>query len=518
MSELDDLLGGGPAIDEMDDLLGGSATAPVASSTTAFDDDLLFGASSSPATAAVPSSAPAEKPKEKEAAPPRKKVSEPKIPPITETTPALQPFLAGNVTYFARFVVQIDREQKRLRRVLTVTDTHLRLLQEDCSIDRVIPLTSLIGIVCQNILVSRRLGMNKDWETHVLVQVSSERDVFFSLCRDDQNPTTQSVDVVNALCAMCMTYNFALPVSHLREDESIESMVKWMNTEDKLRKQYSEVLAYRTELTHELNMQKKLLANLELNITGLKNSTAGQAVRDIKEEIHQVEEAIEDFKQKQATLEASKLETAKLHAQLVAELAREDGKRAAAVRETLESSSQEELMRQVAEYELMKNAHKREVDKISAITSVCDRRLASRSSQAYNGVSQLTTRISVLEEEEEFLLEKVAQRSEAHVMKVRAVAEAKRRLEEAKRSLTLVVEEINIIKVTSASDELPSTVTRESAPVFEPVVAEAVTITMAPPQPSVGALSNAPTTHQPPSPPPSAAAKAPINLDDDDDI
>ena len=521
MSELDDLLGGGPSTDGMDDLLGG-APAPPPTAGAAFDDDLLFGG---PTAAAQPSApvgtAPSARTNEQPAkeAPQRTKVAPVSIPALTETCAALQPFLAGHVTYYARFVSLVDKDQKRLRRVVAVTDTHLRVVQEDCTCDRSIPLTSVIGITCQNVLVSRRLGMNKDWETHILVQIGPERDVFFSLCKDEQNPAAQQVDVVNALCALCLTYGMALPVSHLREDESIDSMVKWTNTEDKLRKQYSEVLAFRTELTQELNTYKKQLASLELSVTGLKNSTAGQAVKDINEEIHQVELAIEDFTQKQESLDASKQETSKLHSQLVAELAREDSKRAAAVKETLEASSQEELMRQVAEYELMKHAHKREVDKISAVTSVCERRVASRSAQTYSGVSQLTTRIAQLEDEESFVLEKMTQRSEAHVMKVRAVGEAKRRLEEAKRSLTLIVEEINIIKTTPAQEELPSTVTNESAPTFEPVVVEAPTFSMAPAQPSVASLTTASSSNAAPTPTTAPAqSKPPINLDDDDDI
>jgi hypothetical protein len=469
----------------------------------------------------------------KEPPPPRTKIGKPSIEPLTEATPALQPFLAGNVTYFARFIAVVDREQKRLRRAVTVTDTQLRLMQEDCTQDRVIPITSLVGVVCQNVLISRRLGMSKEWETHILVQVSNERDLFFSLVKDDQNMTVEKTDIVNALSAMCATYGMALPVSHLREDENIESMVKWHNVEDKMRKQYGEILAYRTELSLELSQRKKLLASLELNITGLKNSTAGQAVRDIHDEITQVQEGLEEFKRKEAAIIETKHEVAKQRSELLAEIAREDAKRAAAVRETLESSAQEELMRQVAEYELMKNSHKREVDKIAAVTAVCDRCLSSRgglrgpddgaaagAAVTFNGVSQISTRISVLEDEESFLLEKIAQRSEAHVLKVRAVAEAKRRLDEAKRSLTVIVEEINLIKATGPGEELPSTVTRESAPVFEPVVVEAPSITMAPPQPSVAALTtNSAATRSTPPPPPSAVAqKPPIILDDDDDI
>lgn len=511
MADLDDLLGDSAKKQtvDIDDLLGGPSPQPTAAAFV--DDDLLFGPAK-PSTTSAPSAPSPAPPANQTKGQPKKQQGTIGIPIVANLPAGLHPF-QSDVTYFVRFVSLLDQEGRRTRRVIAVTNSQIYVLTPDVHSERTIPITSVIGVVMQNLCVSRRMGTAKDWEQHVLIQVEGDGDIFFALTRDEANGNTaQTLDIVQVLSALCMSFGEALPVSTLREDESIQEMVKWKQGDDRTRKQLAEVLAFRTELSNELGRLSKSSAQLEYTISALKSSSAGQAVTDIARDIAELEKAVAHFTAENEAATKNKAAEEELHAQLENELGQEQRKREAAVKDTMEAAAQEHLMRQVVEYELMKAAHRRDMDKIAALTSFNDRRLQGRRQQTYTA-GQIPLRIDDLEEELEFLREKLIERGEVHSLTVKALAEAKRRVQLGRDIVKQLEDEIAAIKTFKIEDELPAQLTGDS----HPHTSELVRV-------EVQKVSDKPPTVQPPvsqPPKPVAAppqAKAPITLDSDDDI
>ncbi|CUG87739.1 Hypothetical protein, putative [Bodo saltans] len=593
MADLDDLLDGPPPtstakaapppppvqggdIDELDDLIGGDASPSTANKykdPIALDDDFLGGGGNAPrrvtgsmmsfgssgsgetgadtASTATAHHAVASTGGAGHHAP----ISKPKIAALSEApSEKLKPFVIPGTSYFARFVSLFDADLKKTRAVLHLTESHVQLIQPgSMQILRSIPIGRVVGVLKQAVLVSKTFSFAKEQELHMVLQISHERDVYVSLTFDQENGgSASSLDIVKTLSSLTMAYGVALSVSELHQDENIEGMVKWSDGEDKIRRQLSETLAFRTELQSELQSIARMDGQLTTSIETLKSSSATQAADDLLKDMDSVRKILSDFSAKLASIERSRTETQKLVKSLQGDLEREEHRRAANVRETMEKSAQSQLMRQVAEYEIMKLAHKRDIDKIAAVTSFNERRVSSRQmeyeimklahkrdidkiaavtsfnerrvSSRQNKVAfagnQLGLRIDDLEDEEAQLLEMRAAAAQKHADANLALTEAKKRLAQAKGALAGLQEDIQVLSDVPASEPLPSTFKAESAPMF-------ATVSIASARPQMSTIPSTPPPSTPLSSPPTipaaapvaaAAARAPIILDDDDDI
>lgn len=503
LNDLDDLISGGPArhkdpVTLDDDFLG--EPRRVTGSMVSFDSST----SAEIGADVAPSRPPPVAPK-------------PKIAPLAEA-PAdkLKPFMTPN-TYFVRFVALYDAELKKTRAVLHLTDTHVQLIQPSTmQLTRSVPIQRVIGILRQAVEVSKAFSFTKGHELHMVLQVDNERDVYLSLSFDQENGgSASSLDIVKTLSSLSMAHGVALSVSELTQDESIEALVKWSDGEDKIRRQLSETLAYRTELQVELQSISRMGGQMATSIETLKGSSAAQAADDLMKDMESIRKTMSEFASKLGAIERSKTETQKLLKNLQEDLEREENRRATHVRETMERSAQSSLMRQVAEYEIMKAAHKREIDKIGAVAAFDERRLATRQKQAVFSGSQLGLRIDELEEEEAQLLDMRSSAAQHNSNATLALTEAKKRLALAKGALADLNEDIQILSERPCSEPLPANFRFEAAPTFssiqitKPSSAKSKAPTAAPSLPSA-----APAT-QPPAAAP-AAARAPIDLDDDD--
>ena len=510
----DDLLGGGGGggsgaakSNEIDDLLGDSTN----NNNPSLDDDLLFGdvpqttpAASPPATSKQTSaSVPASTAPLEEQPKPRNRTSAINIPLLTDVPPSLVAFVPSSGCFFIRFVSSIARNNQRERNVIILTDSQLYVMNEEQRPLRSIPINMVLGIITQSIHVQRRFGQSKETELHVIVQVEGDKDYFFSFAKDDANGnTTEMLDFLNVVSALSMAYGISLPISKLTENERIQDMVKWNAADDRLRKQLTEALAFRTEVMAELSAARQQESQLDVSIAQIRNSSSGQAAMDIKTEIEQLEKAITTLQERNSQLLQEKA-LKKLELQNIqTEMHAEEHKRAEAVKNTMEKAVSEQLQQQAVEFELMKAAHKREMDKIAMLTSVYERR--AKRQDKYAGASQLSLRIDELEDDLAFVTERLAERQEQHNKRVKAMSEAKKRSIQGKDWSKKLDAEIEVIKITPQDKDLPPYILLgEVPPVIKPVdigvaaAAEEPTPTTAPPtqpQPQAASQPKAPPT------------------------
>jgi hypothetical protein len=528
---------GGGDMDELDDLIGvesSPATSSKYKDPIALDDDFLggaeprrvtgsmmsFGSSGSGETGAdTASTATAHHAAQAHAAGP---LTKPKIAALSEApSEKLKPFVVPGTSYFARFVALFDADLKRTRAVIHLTETQVQLIQPgSMQILRSIPIGRVTGVLKQTVLVSKTFSFAKEHELHMVLQVSHERDVYVSLSFDQENGgSASSLDIVKTLSSLVMSHGIALSVSELNQDESIEGMVKWSDGEDKIRRQLSETLAFRTELQSELQSIARMEGQLSTSTEALKGSSAAQAADDLLKDMDSIRKVLSDFSAKLASIERSRTETQKLVKSLQGDLEREEHRRAAKVRETMEKSAQSLLMRQVAEYEIMKLAHKRDIDKIAAVTSFDERRVGSRQGKATFAGNQLGLRIDDLEDEEAQLLELRSAAAQRHTDATLALTEAKKRLAQAKSALAGLQGDIQVLSEMPASEPLPTTFKPESAPMFATVSISSASRPQVPSTPPPTTPVVAAAAPPPPVAPAAAtaAARAPIILDDDDD-
>lgn len=545
MADLDDLLGDGgigaaadSLIDAADDLLGGGgAGASTANfSTAAFDDDLLFGGGSSTggggagiagldddadfgggkASKAATGAAAADMPPVTT----RKRSKPISIPVLENVSPALNSFVSS-ATFFARFVSIIDRDDKRTRRVLTVTDSTIYVMTPEVTVERSVSVSSVIGLITRNVEVSKFFG--KETETIVLIQIEGEKDIYFALTKDDHNGNTSSMlDIIQVLTSICMAHGHALPVSVLKDGESITEMVKFSVGDDAIRRQLTEALAFRTELINEITRLTKHDGQLEVAITSIKNSSAGQAAADLTSDMNKISATIAHFREKNAQLEVAKTAAQQRLAELNKALAEEEDARAREVQSTVEAAAQEQLMRQLAEYEIMKAAHKREMDKIGALTSFLEGRVNNRGAGIFTTTGALSQRIDSLEDDYAWLTERLAERSDEHAARIKALAEGKKRVAQGKELLETLRGELEIIKATPLTAALPSHIVMSELPPIAPVKPVATVAAKEATSPAMAAKHADPVAASQPQPQPQpaavAAARPPINLDDDEDL
>ena len=473
MDDIDDLLGG-PATTAvvagnnadanlMDDLLGGPEPS---TQLAAFDDDLLGpGISATSPEAITPSATMAPPP---EAAVASKKMPKPvklELQPLTDVPVGLRQF-CSSATYHVQHITLIDKSRSALRKILTCTDSHVLVYNDDLSVDRSVEITDVAGMISQKLRVKNRFGFGGDEELHVCIQVINQRDIFFSMSEADATESPRNLAVLSSLC---LSHGIAIPVVRdLRNGEDIFAMVKWGNEEDRLRLQLCEALAFRNALSVELKALSQEEMKCDSSIESLRHASGNQAVIDIRNEISTIEASIFELSDRMQALEEKMVSAQNFRAELQRQLDAEEAKRAEKAKETIQLQSKVSFMRQVAEFEIAKRAHKRDMDRINCITSINERRLTNRKLDTY-GPAEIALRIDGLEDESLFITEKLIEVAELYSAKQKVLSEAKKRLAEAKLALARLDEEISIVSTTPHDAELPDKVSLDLAPIFEAV-------------------------------------------------
>jgi hypothetical protein len=531
----DDLLGGpspaspqkapGGDIDplaDMDDLLGGPTEANF------LDDDLLFGGGGG-GTGGAQTAAQAEPPKPKQLAAPQ--VTTPlTIPKVTAAllSPQLQPFLRDD-TYFLRSVLIVTADGARTKRVLSITPRVILTLDaaDPNKIVREVDLQRLFGVVLQR-KPSRGMG-SKDMDMHYLLQIDGESDVWFVLpCGEQANVVPggkTAVSCEEVLVGIIASWGLNLPVAGLKDvGEELIDLARWGPSPDvRVRHALTETLSYRADVFAEVDHLKKESQKMEMRTLQLKSSSEGQTAGNLTKDIATMEEAISGFKEKLAKLEAKKAEALAARQKAQDDVAAEEKRRETAIKEKVRGEEQEQLLRRAKEVELLKAAHKREMDKISFLTSLYEEHSRNRTQDTYSGV-QATIRIEELEQEHASIEGHLARQQDQYQCIMSALKEVKSRIALARDVSERLDSELKILKETAMDAEVPDSLANLDLPDITTVSLEeelakgghsTSRVAAQSPPPKAGKAAPA----APPSPPQQPAAKkAPIVLDDDDDI
>jgi hypothetical protein len=490
---MDDLLGSPqnppPTFD--DDLLGGGPTRP------AFEDDFLFG---SPATAPTPA---AQKPPPE----PENPQIALKIAPVKEVAQALLAFVNPN-TFFLRYLFQIHDDGSRTQVIACVTNTAFQFLNTDQTVQKEIHASSIIAVVAQPVVVSS--FVSKDLELQAIVQISGGSDIHLAFPREGSSADAAVRDFVGVLTAVCGSFGITLPVAALKHNESITDHIARLNIDARIRRQVAEELAYRTELSNEAATLQREESRLELGIAAIRDSNAGHQVVDVFNEIQQLEGLIASFTLKTKDLQLMIDKARQSLNDVQVGLAAEQQRRTAAVRNAVEDAQKARLMKQVADYEIKKVAHRREMDRIAAITAFHEQRSRSRSDR-YD-VRTLQLRLDDLEEQLEEVQSRLSAKGEDHSKRVKALAENRRRMGQANELLAQLKAEITQIETTPITEDLSERLQSLEVPSLEPVVP-----TGSVPASAAAAPAKPVKAAQPP-PAPAATAKKAVSDDLDDDI
>lgn len=439
------------------------------------------------------------------------------IPVITDQSEKLNPHLQPN-TYYIRYVQHVLGDSSRVKRILIVTDKMISLIEERGQGVRDIDIRRLFGVILQN------KGRGKT-ELHILLEVDGDADLMFVQHVDPNNGNwKQALCLENALTAIIAGWGLNLPVATLREgQDDMTALVRWHASPDvRLRHQLTESLAYRSELQSELDTLRKRGQMQEISIMQMKGSAEGQQVSNFHDDIKVLEGNVEKFHSKIAALNERKahFQTEKNH--LNDELQEEEKRRNEAIRDKSGNEQHEMLMRRTKENELLKAAHKREVDKVNFLTDLYEQHAQSRNKDTYSGVD-VTMRLEELEEELDILKTHKQRQEGNHKHLMTMLGEVKKRMASAKALNERISEELKILEETSVEKSIPDSITRAELPQLAPVqleqeeaVAPAKVAPASPAKKPVALESDddddLPMAKAPP------AKKAPIALDSDDDI
>ena len=525
--DLDDLLGDDTGsstkkpdlgFDDMDDLLGGPSA-----DTNILDDDLLFGDGPSTNAPAAQPAASAPPPGQAPARMEAPKVTSSLNIPQLEAPPGLKPFVAANEprpTYYARFVLQVFGDMSRDRRVVTITDQDIVIYDENCKKIRVIEIQRLFGIIMQPRPMPKRFGASKDLESHVLLQIDGDADLWFVGTTDSNNGNIRSMlSVDNVLSAIIGSWGLNLPVAILRPvgsavgGEDLSTLVRWQATPDvKVRHQLTETLAFRSELMNEIDAAKKRSNHMDIQIMQLRSSAEGQQASTLTQDIASLEETVSTFQSKMGALQARKASVQEELKKATAAIAEEEKKRDQTIKDKVRGDEQEALMRRAKEFELMKAAHKRDLEKVTFLTGLYEQRVRNRGQDVYSGV-HIGIRIEELEEELETITGHISNQQASYQNVVKALGEVRKRIATARELQERLEADIAVLKEKGLDGELPEGLVRTELPDIGPVEIDSGSAKPVTPPPQAQPAQQSP----PPAAAP-AAAKAPITLDSDDDI
>ena len=430
--------------------------------------------------------------------------------------------------YFIRSCRVINRDQQRIKKIIAVTSEEILVFNEGCVVNPLrLSVSKVFGIITQTAFVTKLFG-SKEAETQVLIQMEGSADVFFGLSKESENGSAlndsfRDRDVLQALSAVCAAMGLAVPMSSLKDEELIEKFYNSIDTirgDEKIRKQESELLSIRTALLYELKMLKKESEMLYTQIETVKSSSTGSARTQLVDQLKDAKAKLADLESTAAKQNEERSVALKANKAARLALETEDEKRSSAAKATMESAAQEALMEQLAEYEIMKNAHRRETEKLGALTMMHERRLKERGGKAsFVGVADISLRMESLEEELEFIEARTKHGKDQHSRHLSVLTQAKKLTAGGKVKLQTLLDDVaELEKIKEAlppgsHGTVPGNISRDQPEKLEMPQSGGIAASAMPvaaPQPVAAAGGGA-------SAEPPAAPKRPIiDLSDDD--
>ncbi|EAN83783.1 hypothetical protein C3747_59g132 [Trypanosoma cruzi] len=466
--ELDDILGDNPpeAVDlmDIDDILGDPPAAGTQNTNPA-------------APASAPNESLIEMPFVLDVPKPRRPPAKGPPPPRAHTVqlqffrdppPHVKTYVT-NACYYANQVSMINRDGSREKRGIVLNDSNIYVMSSGAKVEQTIPLTQVEALIMQDIMTPKSLGISKEWQTHILLQLRDFPDLFFSLPDDKKNdPTTggtygEKIPVLEVVLAeLLRAYDVDLLVCSLREEESIHHLVKRTVTDAAMRRECDEILAYRTSLTATLNDLMRHDSRLVTNCNEIEVSGASHTATTLLKEIELIEGKNEvmtaALNQANVSLNRCLSKEHELRGSLQAKekaVQEEVDRRVAA-------QQGEMIARQALEYELMKVAHQTEMQHLKLLCEFLQARIERCRRSPAVTVADLE---SYLEELKRLKQSVLSRKAEAN----KKLAVAKRHLVDSEAALQKVTNEVAVLQKLPPGTPIPPDFNRELAPTFLPV-------------------------------------------------
>eukprot|EP00758_Cryptobia_borreli_P011798 Tbor_TRINITY_DN5692_c2_g4::TRINITY_DN5692_c2_g4_i1::g.8195::m.8195 len=442
----------------------------------------------------------------------------------------LLPFVKDPEIYFIRFAQYMTASRERFRCVVSIGKDYVRLFEPSNpeSPIQVITVGKIFGVISETVVARKLVGL-KYTEYHTLIQVDEGKDLLMITGNDpsngEYNTPPYENDIISVLKAVCVASGTVnLPVSIVTGDDLYEycNFIDYVRGDENMRKHHTHLLSTRTKLKIELAEYTKERESNIRQLQVIRASSACQVLLELKNSIKNLEEEITAVK-KEISEKNSQLNKASVEFKTVKiRLAAEEARRTKAANATMKSSEKEKLLMQLAEYEVKKNAHTRDMNKYSALQSVHERRLQLRGNKtAFKGMLDLEERVETLEDENRFILARIQQGKDHHNRQITSLGKAKKIIAEGKSAQEKLEADIELLQQMKANlkeakhTKVPDVVSREPPATLEiPEVLgiEAVPVNIPP--------------ENPPSPTDSSdldvslhqTTRTTINLSDDDDI
>ncbi|ORC86826.1 uncharacterized protein TM35_000251220 [Trypanosoma theileri] len=458
--DLDDLLGADPPQTDplsIDDVLG----SPVKPTTTGgVEEETTDATARLTEEVSIPKlrRAPAEGP-----LPPR--VHPIPLSHFKDPPPHVKPYMT-NACYYANQVSLIQHDGSRLRRGIVISDSHLYIMTPEAQVERAVPLLLLEALYLQDIPTVKVLGMSKELQTHMLLQLREPPDVLVAFASGDSLPPPDTV-----LAALLNTHDVDLPISRSAVNSNIDirRLTAWSVTDTVARQTCAAIHAHRTNIIAALNAARqrsaalaeerdKRTAALEAAI----HATAAVA-RETAVVVRKNEAMTSALQQAATSLERCRAREQELRAALHAQ----QQQRQARVRERAAQQQGNDIIQHALEHELMRDAHRGEMrhlklrrDFLLRRKSICDAVKPGQQAKNNADLEGLMKDLTRMRRETEKRREATAE----------ALSEAKKRLAESKGVLKRVTEEVAVLRQLPLNEPIPGNYNREMAPTFLPVL------------------------------------------------
>lgn len=437
--------------------------------------------------------------------------------------------------FFLRFVSVIDSpndQASRKRIAFVASHKDLLLMTTPSQTERTVPISNIVGIILSVTEAPRRFGSSGQ-EVHVLMHIRGAKDLYLVLGKEEGNAEnegsvlTVSQGFVAVLTALCASFGDTLPVSTLkRECESLESFYSpIVFTDDDLRAKFHQALAARTMQLSECSLLERDERSLDIAIATLKNSEKGATVGQLTQDIKNEEDKINLDNRREADAKKEQVKVNHRVQQLKDELVAEEARRMNVIRTQSASAAQEQLLKHVAEFNLQKKNHGREMLRLRTVTNFLER-YGRETQQAAYDARNVALRIDDLTDMLQYLQGAASQRTELNSKVVKAITENRRRTLQVKELIKKHEADLATIEETDDLSSLAAAVLDCEEPEninpivinLENAVAGAGSShSTSSTRMDVQAIA-APTQQQQSQPAGGGGgAPAPINLDDDDD-
>ncbi|RNF15350.1 uncharacterized protein Tco025E_05591 [Trypanosoma conorhini] len=400
--------------------------------------------------------------------PPPPRVHEVRLPHFRDPPPHVKPYVT-NACYYANQIALITREGAREKRGIVVNDSNIYIMGDGARVEQTIPLTQVEAMLMQDVLTPKPLGISKEWQTHVILQLRESPDLFFALADDKKHdPATGATygdripELEAVLAELLRAYEVDLLVCSLTEEESLQHLLKRTVTDVGMRRECGEVLAYRTVLTAALKGLLKQDARIVEQRNKIEASGASHNVTSLLKEIELIEGKNEvmasALDQASASLNRCQSKARELRVLLDVkekEIQAEVGTRLAA-------QQGEIIARQALEYELMTVAHQTEMRHLSLLRDFLQASLARCRKSPVVAVAELEAELAELQRLKRATLLRKGETTAK-------LAEARRSLIAAKAALQQATEEVAVLRQLPPGEPVPPNFNRELAPTFLPV-------------------------------------------------